>query len=53
MHAFPLLGQLVPRNVVKLTDPPRRAKTEIGVFGVDDAKVFLKACRESPAWRSV
>src|SRR5438552_6697051 len=30
----------VPRNVVKLADPPRRAKTEIGVFGVDHAKVF-------------
>jgi integrase len=34
---------LVPRNVVKLTDPPRKRKREIKVFTPADAKKFIQA----------
>src|SRR2546425_1712650 len=36
---------LVPRNVVKLTEPPRRKKTEIRIFTPEEARAFLKACQ--------
>jgi integrase len=35
---------LVPRNVVKLTDPPRNKRREARIFTVAQAKTFLKAC---------
>src|SRR3989442_10740370 len=37
---------LVPRNVVKLTEPPRRKKTEIRIFTPEEARAFLKACQD-------
>jgi len=37
---------LVPRNVVKLTDPPRRKRVNLQVLTVEDAKIFVQACQE-------
>jgi integrase len=37
---------LVPRNVVKLTDPPRRKRTNLQVFSPEQAKLFVEACQD-------
>ena len=37
---------LVPRNVVKLTEAPRNRRRDIQIFTPDQAKVFLKVCRD-------
>jgi integrase len=36
---------LVPRNIVKLTDPPRRRKREVRVFTPDEAKRFVETSK--------
>jgi integrase len=36
----------VPRNVVELTDPPRRKRVNLQVLTVEDAKKFVEACQE-------
>jgi len=36
---------LVPRNVVKLTDPPRRKRVNLQVLTIDDAKILVEACQ--------
>jgi len=35
---------LVPRNVAKLTEPPRRKKAEVGVFAPAQANRFVRSC---------
>jgi integrase len=37
---------LIPRNVAKLTDPPRKRRSVIRVFTPDQAKIFVQACQE-------
>jgi integrase len=36
---------LVPRNVVKLTEPPRKKKKEIRVLTPEQAQTFVEACK--------
>jgi integrase len=37
---------LVPRNMAKLTEPPRKKKTEVRIFSPDQANRFVKACED-------
>ncbi len=37
---------LIPRNVVKLTEPPRRTRTEVRIFAPDQANTFVRVCED-------
>jgi hypothetical protein len=38
---------LAPRNIVKLTDPPRKKKAPVRVFTPQQARVFVAACGDT------